>query len=78
MNNGRTRALNVTLSTGNVKLAVVDFIDNPPTKWRPPTEPQRGVVVMPGKLGHYMYTPSLPRRPRLIEDYLRGTLRILL
>ena len=80
VNSGRTPALNVTLSTGHAKVAVPDFSDKRPTestKWMPVTEPQGGVVVMPGEQGRYLYTPPLFLHPNLIKDYMGGKLRIL-
>ena len=82
VNSGRTPALNVTLSMGNFTrgvLGVPDFIFERPeeTEWLP-TEPQSGVVIMPGEQGRYLYTPPLPLHPNLVEYYMKGSLRIFL
>ena len=80
VNSGRTPALNVTLSLGNVNqgvLAVPDFIFERPIEW-PSTDPRRGVVVMPGDQGRYLYTSALPLHPNLVADYIGGSLRIFL
>ena len=80
VNSGRTPALNVTLSTAYDKLASPSYIDKRPTEsteWRPVTEPQGGVVVMPGEQGHSLYTPRLLLHSQHIKGYMKGDLRIL-
>ena len=78
VNRGRTPAFNVTLSTGIAKVAVPDFIDELPTEWRTPTQPQRGVMITPGEQGRYLYTPLLRLHPNLVGDYMSGSGRIFL
>ena len=78
VNSGRTPALNVTLSTGNGNVVFPGHIIEPPTKWRARTEPQRGVVVMPGEQERYLYTPYLLLHPSFIKDYMSGSAGILL
>ena len=78
VNSGRTPALNVTLTTGNVKMVGLDFIDKPPNEWNTPTKPQSGVAVMPGEQGRHMYTSPLFIHPNFVNDYLGGDLQMLL
>ena len=76
LNSGQTPALKVTLSTGNIKVGVPDYIYEQPTEWMKPIKPQRGLVVMPGEQGQYMYTEAFPLPIGRFEDYIRGDLQI--
>ena len=76
VNNGRTPALNVTLSTG---MGTVAFrIGQPPTEWRTPDEAQRGMMIMPGEQGRYLYTPGLLLHPAFAGSYMNGSARMFL
>ena len=67
LNTGRTPAILIPLNSANPRLAPVDTIAPPPPEWRPVSETQGRVVVLPGVEGRRQYT-----RPfRLSEEQFR-------
>ena len=78
VNKGRTPALNVTLTTGCGTVALPNRIAPIPDEWRTSTELQRGVVVMPGEQGRYLYTPALSVHSGLFRGYMSESGRIFL
>ena len=56
LNSGRTPATIIPVNSGDSKLAPVNTIAPPPTEWRPVSETQGRVVVLPGVEGRRQYT----------------------
>ena len=59
-------------------MALPNRIAPQPTEWMTSTELQRGVVVMPGEQGLYLYTPALCVPSDLVKGYMSGSGRIFL
>ena len=78
LNTGRTPAILIPVNSANPTLAPVDTIAPPPTEWRPMSETQGRVVVLPGVDGRRQYTRPFRLSGEQFRRYSKDTHWLLL